>query len=616
MSDRHGSGATASLPLDLGYWEFTSNMQATWPDATAEPARRSGVACAIIVLRYMLSMAVPEERQRFLDSRPRGMNILLEHALLQSDSRALDNLCAELEGKPELRNLGFKSLMENPVMQQTLWDTREFNLFLQVLYRSDHSKRWGPPPAGTDLPPGDNGLVLWDGRIDDSLSDVVAEYFGAYPDRETGEEVLRVPNMPWFIRMSYKSRNPNLRFFYDLAYFQVRVGNHPSQGNIERKGHYRCVAAVKLRDTPDGSDTLRLYRPSGIPFFPEGCAFPMSDEWALPEKGEYMLYFVESGLPYHPGEPQWFDKRVNPIEASFEFASKLASKALAESDDEEGDPGAPDSGTQPAPAGPSSTVSRLPLALDEDDNNRGFGSRKWNPRVTNNSDGPPGQSSGFSLDPDQRPHTKGALFSAGPNHGPFTGGSAFDPAPASDHGPLTEGSVFDPTPGPDHNPRLQDALVGANTNRDDGAGEQESLFRNNTGRTAREQNSFGGSTDRDHSPRGQNSLLVDNAGHGGRGQNSLLEGNADLELPSRRRPDRGNHGTRRPLVLSDANLTEIGPRGELGSRLRPPASQSRPADGPVSGANTERIGPRRLGSRLSLPNRPPELEADNEETFF
>ncbi len=311
------SRETVPINLDLEHWELARVVHAKWPE-TAQQGR-SGIACALLVLRHLLSLMPAGHRQEFLRNLRPGQNPVLDQALVHGDDALLEFCNAE---NARFGKLGFMELMENEVMQKTVWSTERFDLFSNVSYRPRTETRWDHVPGALPQPAGQTGLVQWDGS-DRSLTNIVAAHFGVFTDAG-GNQLLRVAGVPIFIRMRYRSKNPT-RSFRDLSRFEFR---HPNS-RFKEVAVFRCVAAVRLRDSPEKSDSARLYMADGSPFFPNDAAFPLSEKWQLPQRGQYMLYFCQTLIPFAPEEPQWSGKSQHPNADNFQLVSTLGTAALS-----------------------------------------------------------------------------------------------------------------------------------------------------------------------------------------------------------------------------------------------------------------------------------------------
>jgi hypothetical protein len=189
----------------------------------------------------------------------------------------------------------FVELMENHLMQRTIWDKRFFRLTACEIFLSADKKMscytededW--PQSGRHS----DGMLEWDGT-GGNLTKYLAEYFSTttrvHPELET-RKVLGSP--PRFIRMRYRGTNPDIEFYHDPWRFELPLRKHWAKKLGRRTIPYRCIAAVRLRNSAEDSDTVRLYHPHGDAFSPHGGAYPLTDEWIIGQDDrEYMVYFV------------------------------------------------------------------------------------------------------------------------------------------------------------------------------------------------------------------------------------------------------------------------------------------------------------------------------------
>jgi hypothetical protein len=162
-TEPHGT-APVMVDLSLPCQAFMDAVHESWPSSQPDPAGRSGVACAIIVLRHLLSYFDPEDRQRFVDSLRLGRIPVLEQAVLHSDKDSLDSFFGKMKANLGADDLRFDKLMENSVMHDEIWDKQDFRLFLEVTYRASPDGPWGCPPHDLVLA-GHDGLLHWDGYL-------------------------------------------------------------------------------------------------------------------------------------------------------------------------------------------------------------------------------------------------------------------------------------------------------------------------------------------------------------------------------------------------------------------------------------------------------------------
>ena len=192
--------------------------------------------------------------------------------------------------------------------------------------KSSHGVRAGFP-ENLQLRRGTNGLLHWDGIMRGTLTAQIASYFGDFT-YDTGAQVRRIPNAPWFIRVRFSSRNSNIRFYHDLSLFELRLPNTVNHPTGQRSTFYRCVAIVRLRDSPEGSDTVQLFRPDGVAFRPNGGAFPLSDDWRVHDGGNYVLYFLHTCTPPFPEELAWSQSIHHPFAANFHLLDTVGMDVL------------------------------------------------------------------------------------------------------------------------------------------------------------------------------------------------------------------------------------------------------------------------------------------------
>ena len=129
----------------LEHWDFTNLAHSHWLDATKNAPARSGLACAIVVLRHLVSFFDPETRAEFWQTckQPAGQhNLVLGMVGLVGDDTFMDSMCSMMEELVGFTGLCFSELMESEVMQQTVWGTDLFNMFLHVAHRGSKEQPW------------------------------------------------------------------------------------------------------------------------------------------------------------------------------------------------------------------------------------------------------------------------------------------------------------------------------------------------------------------------------------------------------------------------------------------------------------------------------------------
>ncbi|AEO67381.1 uncharacterized protein THITE_109854 [Thermothielavioides terrestris NRRL 8126] len=292
---------------------------AQWPEVGSDPeskARESGVACAVIVLRHVLANLVYTLREEFLDD-VRGdcsdsHNVLSTTCPLLAAALALHadvaaGLCTRIQNSLSPHQLTFESLMTSDSMQAAAWSSDCFRFFNESFWRVTDLAPWRDVPGHIKLPT-DQEFLTWDGSGPGSLSDHVSRFSHLIQHIETGYQLVRFVNAPPVLRLRFSTQDRNLSFYGDLFEFRLRLLRVAEDDPAEVT--YRCVAVVRLRDAPDGQDSLRLYRVDGSVYQPRNEA-PWSHDFRVQDGGQYMLFFVRSdALPidvkplsdglYHP----------------------------------------------------------------------------------------------------------------------------------------------------------------------------------------------------------------------------------------------------------------------------------------------------------------------------
>jgi len=206
---------------------------------------------------------------------------------------------AEIETAYGFNGLRFSQIIESNAMIEEFWCKPQFCFVrtYQGLF-NDCPEDWVDLPPTTDVLPADDGMFKWDGvqkppRGGSTLSDWINSHFGlfGFESHEFLTRVRRTPRAPWVVRLRYSSRNPNLRFYHDLSYFELQIRQDPPQ-----RIAYRCIAAVKLRNGADDYDTIRLFDSDGIWYLPNGEVFPMNERWKVENGGEFMLFYLRTNV--------------------------------------------------------------------------------------------------------------------------------------------------------------------------------------------------------------------------------------------------------------------------------------------------------------------------------
>lgn len=272
-----------------------------WPDAGFDQesrARASGVACAVIVLRHLLSYFPMEDRKRFLDLDPQAVaqSMLLSAAVtLEPDTSS--QLCAELQRTLTPEQLTFHSLMTSDAINHAVWSNEYFRFFHPALYRESREQEWGPVPDHAMPIQSEDAFLRWNGvKGEGGLSGYLNFYSNVLKHSETGHQIFRPGSAPLVVRLMFCNMAKDVRFYRDLFHFTLNL-----VGASERKAFsYRCLAVVKLRAGLEGHDTLRLYKPDASLFRPQDGRFPWSNEWSVEDtenRGDtYMLYFIRTDI--------------------------------------------------------------------------------------------------------------------------------------------------------------------------------------------------------------------------------------------------------------------------------------------------------------------------------
>ena len=288
------SDPQGDLAAIVDYRQAVQRAHAAWPDAGSSHTsrtERSGIACAIIVLRHLLSHFAHENRTAFLSgSRKAAQSSLLEAALsLNSDGIWL--LCDELASS-DAPNFSFESLMQSASMQDAVWSNDYFRFFNQAFCGSSAHDSWHPVPDRVRLTTQDEHL-RWNGVASNNLADHLSFYSTVKEDARTGSRLARPVNAPMVVQVRFCNEKPGLTFYKDLFQFDLSVlGDAPSGVLVFR---YRCIAVVKHRATPTGHDTLRLYHVDGeLLAHPSRGKFPWSDDWRVHDGERYSLFFIRT----------------------------------------------------------------------------------------------------------------------------------------------------------------------------------------------------------------------------------------------------------------------------------------------------------------------------------
>jgi hypothetical protein len=295
-ADRHGDSQATNLAAIAEYPKALERSHAAWPDAGADQrsrARGSGIACAVIVLRHLLSHFPYKSRRRFLSAEETDGQSTLLTAALSLDPEEASRLCDQVESAHELDELTFQSLMSSDPMVRAVWRNDYFLFFNQAFCRESKDAPWHEIDPRVQLITQEE-FLSWDGLEATNLGDCLGYFSQSIRDNQTGAELLRFGNAPMVIRLRFSNKKQGLGFYNDLFAFDLRIVN--SSPDDPSVFPYRCIAVVRLREAEEGHDTLRLYSVTGDLFHPSQKGFPWSDEWRVHDGGEYMLFFVRTDI--------------------------------------------------------------------------------------------------------------------------------------------------------------------------------------------------------------------------------------------------------------------------------------------------------------------------------
>jgi hypothetical protein len=254
---------------------------ANWPNAGSDRAG-SGIACAVIVLRYLLSHFPDKDRKRFMDAQTVDRSPLLSAALLDAlDPQTATELRAQLQGRDGPERLTFESLISSKSMYDSVWTNNYFRLFKKTaVFRLSAKSPWRHLPANFQHISEDQ-LLAWNGVKCGNLSSVLSSYADLITHLETGSQMIRFGNAPLVLRLQFCNKSPTLRFYRDLFQFTMQIASALQEPPWA--GVYRCVAVVKLRATPDSHDTFRLYSLDGSVVQSDSRFW--SDKWRVHDGG-------------------------------------------------------------------------------------------------------------------------------------------------------------------------------------------------------------------------------------------------------------------------------------------------------------------------------------------
>lgn len=115
-------------------------------------------------------------------------------------------------------------------------------------------------------------FLAWDGVKKNTLEEYLNRCSTSLVHSITGYEMVKFTNVPLVLRIIFTNKSPTLTFYRDLFRFRLQLAT--PGGATPCTYSYSCAAAVRVRATLGGNDTLRLYNSDGSPLRPEGGLLP------------------------------------------------------------------------------------------------------------------------------------------------------------------------------------------------------------------------------------------------------------------------------------------------------------------------------------------------------
>jgi hypothetical protein len=302
-----------------------ARSHARWPDGGSDQqskATRSGIACAVASLRHMLSHFRLKARLRVLAGSDRVKEMPLLKAVLFLEPEVCAAYCRQIEDGHSPEELAFERLMTSKEMEDIVWANDYFRFFNHTLRRTSERSRWFK--LEDPVPLSDKEYLRWSTNYRVKLSDHLNFWSNIIIDTVTGEQTVRFGNAPMILRVRLSAAKDGVEFHRDV--FEVELGVMHASPDLPLRYTYRCIAVVKLRETPDGHDTMRLYRVDGEPMR-TSQAFPWSNEWRLHDGGEYMLFYVRTDML--PADSLPLPQVPKPMTRSAENVSLSRNYAMA-----------------------------------------------------------------------------------------------------------------------------------------------------------------------------------------------------------------------------------------------------------------------------------------------
>jgi hypothetical protein len=210
-------------------------------------------------------------------------------AALSLDQGVAAKLCHGLRSSLPVDHLSFERLMSSETMKATVWESLYFRFFLDSYKRASKEEPWRALPRSA-MPVTEENFLTWDGVQKETLEEYLGLFRRPLIHNTTGKNLLMFTNAPLVLRLVFANESETLRFRRDMFRFTLHIA---TQGPYPPETfQYSCIAAVRVRTTPNDSDTLRLYNSDGSPFRPEGGLLPWSDAWSVEDGGKYVLFFI------------------------------------------------------------------------------------------------------------------------------------------------------------------------------------------------------------------------------------------------------------------------------------------------------------------------------------
>jgi hypothetical protein len=333
MTDKHPPGPIglrnsdedSSLINIADHETALARSHASWPHVGSDQQSKtikSGIACAVVLLRHILSHFRLNARLRFLVGSDRVKEIPLIKAALFLKPEVCAAYCRQIEEGHSPEELTFERLMTSKQMEDMVWSNEYFRFFNHTLRRTSEQSRWFKLEVPAPL--SDKDYLRWSTNYRVKLSDHLNFWSNIIVDTVTGEQTVRFGNAPMILRLRLSAAKDGVEFHRDV--FEVELGVMHASPDLPVRYTYRCIAVVKLRETPDGHDTMRLYRVDGEPMR-TSQAFPWSNEWCLHDGGEYMLFYVRTDML--PVDALPLPQAPKPMTRSAENVSLARNYAMA-----------------------------------------------------------------------------------------------------------------------------------------------------------------------------------------------------------------------------------------------------------------------------------------------